>query len=168
MTQRAFAIIRTAVVAPAFVSFWMYFIPRWFGGAHAFADPRPLGWIVVAVGAVIGLPCVWQFAWRGLGTPAPFDPPRKLVVSGPYRYVRNPMYFGMGLVLLGEALVYPHILVGMLAEMAALACFVIPFVLLGEEPVLRRNFGAAYDEYTRHVRRWIPRLTPWYPPAHLE
>jgi protein-S-isoprenylcysteine O-methyltransferase Ste14 len=168
MARRSLAIIRTAVVAPLFVALWTYFVPRWFGGPRAFADPRPLGWIVVAVGAVIGLPCVWQFAWRGLGTPAPFDPPRKLVVSGPYRFVRNPMYIGMGLVLLGEALVYPHVTRVMLAEMAALACFVVPFVLLGEEPILRRTFGADYDDYARHVRRWIPRLTPWYAPSHLE
>ena len=166
--RRVFALIRTLIVAPVFVALWTYLVPRWLGGPHAFADPRPLWWSVTAVGAVIGLPCVWQFAWRGLGTPAPFDPPRKLVVSGPYRYVRNPMYFGMGLVLLGEALVYPHVTLAMFAEMAALSCFVIPFVLLGEEPSLRRTFGADYVEYTRHVRRWIPRLTPWYAPAHLE
>jgi protein-S-isoprenylcysteine O-methyltransferase Ste14 len=165
---RLFAILRAAVIAPIFVSIWVYFVPRWFGGPQAFDDPRPLGWIVIAVGAVIGLPCVWQFAWRGLGTPAPFDPPRKLVVSGPYRYVRNPMYLGMGLVFLGEAVVFPHIAVGMLIETIIAAALVSVLVMAYEEPILRRTFGADYDEYARHVRRWIPRLTPWYAPPHLE
>jgi protein-S-isoprenylcysteine O-methyltransferase Ste14 len=168
MTRQLFAVIRSAIVAPLFLSIWTYFLPRWFGGPDAFAQPRPLGWIVVAIGAVVGLPCVWQFAWRGLGTPAPFDPPRRLVVSGPYRYVRNPMYVGMALALIGEAIVFPHIAVGMLIETAALALFTQIMVVAGEEPVLRRMFGADYEEYTRHVGRWIPRLTPWYPPAHLE
>ncbi len=168
MARRFFAIIRTLVIAPLFVSLWTYFVPRWFGGPHAFADPRPLGWLVVAIGAVVGLPCLWQFAWRGLGTPAPFDPPRRLVVSGPYRYVRNPMYLGMGLVLLGEAIVFPHITGGMLWELAVAATLVSLFVLGYEEPVLRQTFGGEYEQYTRAVRRWIPRLTPWYAPAHLE
>ena len=78
MTRKFFALVRTLVVAPAFVSLWTYFVPRWIAGRAAFQSPRPLGWIVVAIGAAIGLPCVWEFAWRGLGTPAPFDPPRKL------------------------------------------------------------------------------------------
>jgi protein-S-isoprenylcysteine O-methyltransferase Ste14 len=168
MSKRAFAIIRTAIVASLFVSIWVYLVPRWYGGARAFADPRPLGWIVIAVGAVIGLPCVWQFAWRGLGTPAPFDPPRRLVVSGPYRYVRNPMYIGMGLVFAGEALTFPHLAAGMWIEMAVAAVLVSVFVMAYEEPALRRTFGADYDEYARNVGRWIPRLTPWYAPAHLE
>jgi protein-S-isoprenylcysteine O-methyltransferase Ste14 len=91
-----FALLRALVVAPVFIALWTYLVPRWIGGRQVFADPRPIGWLVVALGAVIGLPCVWEFAWRGLGTPAPFDPPRQLVITGPYRFVRNPMYLGMG------------------------------------------------------------------------
>ena len=168
MARRLFAVARALIVAPLFVSLWMYFVPRWIAGAQAFNNPRALGWIVVAIGAAIGLPCVWEFAWRGLGTPAPFDPPRKLVISGPYRFVRNPMYFGMGLVLIGEAIVFPNITLLMLGLTAALFLFVTAFVIVYEEPTLRRTFGADYEAYCRAVRRWIPRLRPWYSAAHLE
>ena len=168
MRRRLFAVLRAAIIAPLFLSIWTYLVPRWFGGPHAFDDPRPLGWIVMALGAVVGIPCVWQFAWRGLGTPAPFDPPRRLVVSGPYRFVRNPMYAGLGIALIGEAIIFPRVRWGMLIEVAILAAAVQLFIVFREEPVLRRLFGADYEEYARHVRRWIPRLTPWYAPPHLE
>jgi protein-S-isoprenylcysteine O-methyltransferase Ste14 len=111
---------------------------------------------VVALGAAIALPCVWQFAWRGLGTPAPFDPPRRLVITGPYRWVRNPMYLGFALVLIGEAIVYPHITTTMLILTVILWAFVSLFVIAYEEPTLRRLFGSDYEAYCRDVHRWIP------------
>src|SRR5436190_14914920 len=163
LTRRRFAGCRALLVAPAVSSLWTYFVPKWIVGTRAFESPRPLGWIVVAIGAAIGLPCVWQFAWRGLGTPAPFDPPRKLVVSGPYRFVRNPMYVGMGIAMLGEAITYPFTLLVIAGEIAVATVLVSLFVAYYEEPVLRQTFGADYEEYCRNVRRWIPRLTPWYP-----
>ena len=159
--MRLFAILRSLIVAPLFIALWTYLVPRWIAGQNAFADPRPIGWIVVALGAVIGLPCVWEFAWRGLGTPAPFDPPKKLVISGPYRFVRNPMYVGMAFVFIGEAIVFPHITAVMLAMTAILFVVMTVFVMRYEEPTLRRMFGADYEEYCRHVHRWIPRLTPF-------
>jgi len=168
MARRLFALGRAIIVAPAFVSLWMYFVPRWIAGKTAFDSPQPLGWIVVACGALIGLPCVWEFAWRGLGTPAPFDPPRKLVISGPYRFVRNPMYVGMGIALLGEALVYPNLTLLMFGLIVTLWCVVSLFVIGYEEPTLRSMFGADYEDYCRKVRRWIPRLRPWYSAPHLE
>ncbi|PYQ62661.1 MAG: hypothetical protein DMF58_01110 [Acidobacteria bacterium] len=151
MARRLFAVARALIVAPLFVSLWMYFVPRWIAGAQAFNNPRALGWIVVAIGAAIGLPCVWEFAWRGLGTPAPFD-----------------LYFGMCLVLIGEAIVFPNITLLMLGLTAALFLFVTAFVIVYEEPTLRRTFGTDYEAYCRAVRRWIPRLRPWYSAAHLE
>jgi protein-S-isoprenylcysteine O-methyltransferase Ste14 len=163
MAARLFALFRAAIVAPLFISLWMYFLPRWLAGQTAFADPRLLGWIVVVIGAAIGLPCVWQFAWRGIGTPAPFDPPRRLVVSGPYRFVRNPMYLGMGVAILGEALVFPHSTGILLLELALAALLVTVFVRFYEEPALRRMFGAEYEAYCSNVRRWIPRFRPWDP-----
>jgi len=168
MPRKLFALLRALIIAPLFVALWLWFLPRWFGGPHVFDNPRALGWIVVAVGAVIGLPCVWQFAWRGLGTPAPFDPPRKLVVTGPYRYVRNPMYVGMGIALIGFAIVFPHGTTVFLGELVFAAVAVSIFVMGYEEPTLRSTFGDDYAEYCRNVRRWIPRLTPWYAPAHLD
>ena len=161
LAPRAFALIRALIVAPAFISLWTYFVPRWIGGAHAFDNARPLGWIVVFIGAAIGLPCVWEFAWRGLGTPAPFDPPRRLVVSGPYRFVRNPMYHGMGIALAGEALVFPNITAMMLGMIAVMFILVTLFIISYEEPTLRRMFGDDYDRYTHSVNRWIPKSRPF-------
>ena len=168
MARRLFALGRALVVAPAFIALWMYFVPRWSIGETAFDSPLPLGWIVVGIGALIGLPCVWEFAWRGLGTPAPFDPPRRLVITGPYRFVRNPMYVGMGIALLGEALVFPNLTFLMLGLIVALWCVVSLFIIGYEEPTLRSMFGHDYEEYCHQVRRWIPRLRPWYSAPHLE
>jgi protein-S-isoprenylcysteine O-methyltransferase Ste14 len=99
---------------------------------------------------------VAAFARFGRGTPAPFDPPRRLVVRGPYRFVRNPMYIGAGLALIGVAMFYraPQ----MLVYVAAFWAITHAFILLYEERVLRRLFGREYDEYRRQVRRWLPRL----------
>ena len=168
MARKIFALARAFIVAPIFVLIWLRWLPLWLMGPDVFKDPRPLGWIVVAAGAVIGLPCVWEFAWRGLGTPAPFDPPRRLVVTGPYRYVRNPMYVGMGIAIAGFALVFPHGATIFLGELAAAFALVFAFIVVYEEPMLRHLFGDDYAEYCRNVRRWIPRLSPWYAPAHLE
>ncbi len=130
-------------------------------GPRAFDNPQPLGWIVVAIGAAIALPCVWEFAWRGLGTPAPFDPPRRLVISGPYRWVRNPMYIGMGVALIGEAIVFPNLTLMIVTMVLLLFVIVSLFVIGYEEPTLRRMFGTDYEIYSRSVRRWIPRLRPF-------
>ncbi|MGZ8834040.1 MAG: methyltransferase family protein, partial [Thermoanaerobaculia bacterium] len=151
-------------IAPLFVSIWVYFVPRWIAGPAAFRDARPLGFLVMAIGAAIGIPCVWEFAWRGFGTPAPFDPPRRLVVTGPYRWVRNPMYLGMGIALVGEAIVFPNLTRIMLMMTATLWLVVSLFVVAYEEPVLRSMFGSDYDEYCRAVHRWLPRLKPFDKP----
>ncbi len=164
LIRRAFAIFRALIVAPAFILLWTYFLPKWIIGARAFETPRPLGWIVVAIGAAIALPCVWEFAWRGLGTPAPFDPPRRLVISGPYRWVRNPMYLGMGIALTGEAIVFPNLTVMILVMVALLFAVVTLSVIRYEERTLRQLFGADYESYTRSVHRWIPRLRPFDKP----
>lgn len=158
--RRAFALLRAAFFTVVFFSLWTWFVPRWVGDAR-FDVTNRLGWIVVAIGAVISLPCVWQFAWRGFGTPAPFDPPRKLVVSGPYRFVRNPMYIGFALLLIGEMLTFPNARRGLIGSLAIYVTLVLLFVHAYEEPVLRRMFGEDYENYCRNVRRWIPRLTPW-------
>ena len=104
----------------------------------------------------LALWCVFTFPVIGKGTPAPFDPPRRLVVRGPYRFVRNPMYIGAAIALAGAALFY---------ESAALACYAgvfflvaHAFVMLYEEPTLEAKFGAEYDGYRRRVPRCWPRL----------
>ncbi len=113
-----------------------------------------VGMIVGIAGVVLALWCVLTFAWVGKGTPLPFDPPRRLVVRGPYRVVRNPMAIGVGLALTGAALLYQSVA---LFGFTALFLLVIHlFVVLYEEPTLRRQFGSEYDAYTRQVRRWWP------------
>lgn len=101
-----------------------------------------------------------EFAVRGLGTPAPFDPPRRLVITGLYRWMRNPMYVGLGVMLLGETLLLPQIWREMAVLIAVLWIAVTVMVVRKEERDLRRLFGAAYEEYCRRVPRWIPRMTP--------
>ena len=96
---------------------------------------------------------------KGLGTPAPIAPTKFLVVSGLYRYVRNPMYVGVLSAIVGQAFVLQSTL---LLEYAAVVwtCF-FAFVVLYEEPTLVRRFGASYEEYGSGVPRWWPRITPW-------
>jgi protein-S-isoprenylcysteine O-methyltransferase Ste14 len=113
------------------------------------------------VGLILFVACLRRFATSGRGTLAPWDPPRELVLVGPYRYVRNPMISGVLLVLAGEALVLrsrPHLL---------WACtFLVVnavYIPLWEEPALERRFGERYRAYCRHVPRLLPRPRPWSP-----
>jgi protein-S-isoprenylcysteine O-methyltransferase Ste14 len=130
----------------------------------------PVSALLAAAGACAGLVGLWlfgyslaHFASRGRGTLAPWDPPRRLVVSGPYRFVRNPMISGVCFVLAGEALVLqsaPH--AWWAATFVLMNVVHIPLV---EEPMLRARFGEPYREYTREVGRLIPRLRPWRGPT---
>jgi protein-S-isoprenylcysteine O-methyltransferase Ste14 len=112
--------------------------------------------ITIGCGAVLLAACIFEFARSGHGTLSPADPPRQLVVRGLYNYVRNPMYLGVSSMLLGEAL--------LLRSQALLAYWIGWFVLVNvfviayEEPVLRRQFGSSYEDYSRAVGRWIPRF----------
>jgi protein-S-isoprenylcysteine O-methyltransferase Ste14 len=146
-----------AAVLPGMV---VGYIPwRVFGVSRVDLDPgRPThlaGLAALAVGVVILGVCIWEFGRSGRGTVSAVDPPRQLVVRGLYRYVRNPMYLGGALALLGEValtgsgplLLYAGI------WFAAVNLFVVGY----EEPNLRRRFGAAYQGYTREVGRWLPR-----------
>lgn len=110
-------------------------------------------WII---GGIILLWSFWNFLVEGRGTPAPIDPPKELVATGFYRYVRNPMYVGVFLILLGHFLWFQFIwLVGYLV-IAFLTVHL--FVTLYEEPTLKRKFGTTYEEYLKRVPRWIPRF----------
>jgi protein-S-isoprenylcysteine O-methyltransferase Ste14 len=110
----------------------------------------------LAAGCAIYLWCLWDFASFGRGTPAPIDAPRRLVVRGLYRYVRNPMYVGVLLVIAGWALLFcsPRVL----GYGAAVALSFHLFVVAVEEPTLRGKFGRSYERYCREVGRWVPRV----------
>ncbi len=106
----------------------------------------------ILIGTAIYLRCAWDFAVDGLGTPAPIDPPKRLVVTGLYRWIRNPMYQGVLLILLGECLLFPDR--GLFIYTALFALVFHVFVVFYEEPILRSRFGASYIDYCRKVPRW--------------
>lgn len=106
------------------------------------------------VGAGIYFWCLWDFAVTGRGTPAPIDPPKRLVVRGLYRHVRNPMYLGVLLVVAAWAVLSRS---GRVVEYGlGVAIAFHLFVVLVEEPLLRHRFGASYEAYCRAVGRWLP------------
>jgi protein-S-isoprenylcysteine O-methyltransferase Ste14 len=120
-----------------------------------------LGAVLLVVGLALFVASLRRFSTEGEGTLAPWDPPRKFVVSGPYRFVRNPMISGVILILLAEsALLRSAPLLTRALVFLAGNAVQIPLV---EEPALRRRFGASYEEYCRHVGRLVPRLSPWRP-----
>jgi protein-S-isoprenylcysteine O-methyltransferase Ste14 len=108
------------------------------------------------IGAVILLWSFWNFLAQGRGTPAPIDPPKEMVATGFYRYVRNPMYVGVLAIIVGHFLWFGHWNLLIYAMIVFLAFHT--FVTYYEEPTLKRKFGAAYEDYLRKVPRWIPRF----------
>jgi protein-S-isoprenylcysteine O-methyltransferase Ste14 len=119
------------------------------------------GLAVLVVGLLLFISSLGRFATEGKGTLAPWDPPRRLVVHGPYRFVRNPMISGVIFILAAEAM----LLISLPHALWALTALVINLVYIPivEEPGLRARFGPTYDEYCRHVPRIVPRLRPWTP-----
>jgi protein-S-isoprenylcysteine O-methyltransferase Ste14 len=165
MTRKVWAIVGSAlffVIAPGFIAgLAPWWISRWRLNAPFFAMPlfRLAGGILIALGLATLLDSFARFALQGLGTPAPLFPTRHLIVTGLYRYVRNPMYvavlslvFGQGLLLGNATLLEYGVLVWLLFHL---------FVLVYEEPTLRASFGSEYTCFCAHVPRWIPRFTPW-------
>jgi protein-S-isoprenylcysteine O-methyltransferase Ste14 len=117
---------------------------------------RYLGPIGIALGLAALVWCVYDFAARGRGTPAPIDPPKELVVQGLYRHVRNPMYVAMLTVLLGEAVLFRS--TTLLLYAAYFFLMFSAFIRFYEEPHLRKTFGDAYERYCESVPRWVPRI----------
>ncbi len=100
--------------------------------------------------------CFWNFTFKGRGTPAPIDPPKELVTTGLYRYVRNPIYVGVLLIIIGHFLWFKTIWMPIYALVVFLASHL--FVTSYEEPTLKKKFGAAYEDYLNKVPRWIPKF----------
>lgn len=120
---------------------------------------RWLGVLLLGLGGVLLLETFSRFALQGLGTPAPIAPTKTLVVTGSYRFGRNPMYVAVVSLIFGQALLLGS--VGALAWGLIVWLTVHLFVLTYEEPTLSRTHGEQYERYRANVRRWLPRLTPW-------
>lgn len=157
-------LVRALTYATLFIAVVLVYLPAqtlaWsgIGRPTRFALPQLLGAIATLGGSALAVWCILSFAVIGRGTPAPFDPPRRLVIRGPYRYVRNPMYLGAGLALAGAALFYQS---GVLLAYAAGFLLVMhAFVVWHEEPTLRQTFGEEYEEYRQRVHRWLPGFNP--------
>ena len=169
------AIVETAVffvAAPGTVALWIpYALTGWHvlarrslgeGGIEQTIDRALLsvaGGALITVGAAALVECFARFALVGRGTPSPASPTTSLVVSGLYRYTRNPMYVAVAMLLIGQTLLFgsPALLTYTVIVWLAAHTFVVSY----EEPTLRRHYGPAYDDYCAHVPRWIPRLHPW-------
>jgi protein-S-isoprenylcysteine O-methyltransferase Ste14 len=133
-------------------------IPWFIAGPPAW--PTGVGWIglvPLAFGLALFAWCVVIFASRGRGTLAPWDAPRRFVAAGPYRRVRNPMYVGVGSVVLAEAILFSSVALALYLAVLAPAWHV--FVVFWEEPSLEQTFGDEYRSYRASVPRWLPRLS---------
>lgn len=164
--SRMFAVLGTAVflfLAPGTIVVLVpWWINRW--RLHAplfgFTALRWIGALLIAAGTAVVLDSFARFAFQGIGTPAPIFPARHLVVTGFYRYVRNPMYIAVLSLILGQALFFGDIRLFAFALFGWLVTHV--FIVFYEEPTLRRTFGAEYAVFSAHVPRWIPRLSRWH------
>jgi protein-S-isoprenylcysteine O-methyltransferase Ste14 len=150
------------VLAPGTVAGLM---PYWLSdGWHSRAALwylRVPGAVLIIAGLVVIVQAFVRFVVEGFGTPAPVAPPKRLVVGGFYRYVRNPMYVALLMLIVGQGLWLAQ--ASVLIYGAIVWAITAIFVKVYEEPVLAKTFGAGYDEYRRHVPAWIPRRSPWRP-----
>jgi protein-S-isoprenylcysteine O-methyltransferase Ste14 len=167
--HRVAAVVGSAlflVVAPGTL---VVLVPFWISGWRVtppllgFFGFRVLGALLMAAGLPVLLDSFARFALQGLGTPAPIAPPERLVVTGLYRRVRNPIYVAVTSLIVGQALFFGE--VRLLEYGLGVWAFFHFWVLAIEEPGLRDKFGAEYLDFCAHVRRWIPRLKPWLGPA---
>ena len=145
-----FAILVPGVAAVA--------VPIWIAGPGEGGPPflRTLALVPFLLGSAVAGRCVWDFAKTGRGTPAPIDPPKVLIASGLYRFVRNPMYVGVLLVVTGWALYFASGKIFLYGALLWLAFHL--FVALYEEPHLAKRFPGSYDAYRAEVPRWLPRI----------
>ena len=158
------ALLRSIIYVPLFILFF-----RWIAlrvrpmdaelGLMLSARSRLPGIILMIIGAILVLACVAVFIIRGKGTPAVFDPPGEFVAVGPYAYVRNPMYIGGFILIVGFGLFLSSISI-LLLSVILLFLFHL-FVIFVEEPTLERTFGKSYLEYKKRINRWVPKLKRW-------
>jgi protein-S-isoprenylcysteine O-methyltransferase Ste14 len=163
--RRIAAIVGSAiflVIAPGIVAGYVpWRICRWHVEAPLLGTSslRVGGVWLIAAGLPVLLDSFTRFALNGLGTPAPILPTRHLVVTGLYRYVRNPMYIAVVSLILGQGLFFGSVLV-LEYGVAVWVAFYL-FVLIYEEPTLRKSYGPEYEVFCANVPRWIPHLRAW-------
>ena len=158
------ATVASLVVGAAFLALWFWLLPSWLGFQVDMVGAAQWRWLAAVpsvLGFAVAVRCIWDFGRTGHGTPAPMAPPQRLVVVGPYRYVRNPMYLGFFAGWVGLWVIFGRASVGAIAWASAVLAAVALFVMRYEQPTLRRKFGADYEEYCKNVRAWIPRMRPW-------
>ena len=122
---------------------------------------RVLGGALIAAGLPVLVSAFVRFVTEGIGTPAPVAPPKRLVVGGFYRYVRNPIYLAVTALIVGQGLLLGQL--GLIWYAAIVAAGLVAWVYALEEPELRDRFGTEYTEYRRAVPGWWPRRRPWQP-----
>ena len=157
-----FSWLKTIIILPFNVIIVIPAVVLWLTGYH-FIAPAPLQVIIWAVlflgGVALALWTMLLFAFVGDGTAAPWNPPKNLVVKGPYRHVRNPMITSVLMMVLANSI--------LLSSWAIFSIFILFFVgnmiyfPLFEEKGLIKRFGQDYILYKNNVPRWLPRLTPW-------
>jgi protein-S-isoprenylcysteine O-methyltransferase Ste14 len=150
------------IIAPCTVAGLVpWLITHWRPGDDASTSLTVTGAILVLAGAAMLIDSFIRFAFAE-GTPAPLAPTKRLVVTGLYRFVRNPMYVAVTSIILGQALIFAS---AALIAYGITIWFAFHFFIIGrEEPRLQRDYGDEYATYCSNVRRWIPRLTPWRQP----
>lgn len=150
--------VAAVVACPGVVTLLVPALIVWRTGAHI--EPLGLiGLLPIALGLVVVVSTIRLFATVGRGTLAPWDPTTRLVVRGPYRYVRNPMISGVLFILLGEAALFSSL--ALLVWFGLVLAVNAAYMPLVEEPGLQRRFGEDYERYRAHVPRWFPRVRPW-------
>ena len=157
-----FILLRSLTYSALFIGLLLIYVPARLVSWTGLQAPAQIhfqqiaGLVFATAGGALALWCILTFARLGRGTPFPLDPPRRLVIRGPYRFVRNPMYIGAGMALAGAALFR-----GSWALFGYAGAFLLAthfLILAYEEPTLRRSFGQEYEVYCSRVRRWWPRV----------
>ena len=151
-------LVFTAIAPGALVILVPALINRASGGTLVAGALLAPGIAIAALGLGIFLWCVFDFITSGHGTPAPYEPPRELVVQGLYRFVRNPMYWGVCTMIFAQAALFASHWLAVYGAVVLLGFHAR--VIYYEEPTLARLFGASWEQYRRRVPRWLPRLRP--------